>query len=211
MVYRISKFIVSVVLRIVFGFRLEGRDHEPPSGPLLIVSNHVSDLDPLIIGATLRRRVHFMAKAELFRPPLLRWWITACGAFPVRRGEPDRQAFRTARAILERGGALVMFPEGTRGSHLHDLRLPEPGAAFLALRTGASILPIAILGTDVVFPKGAHRFSRGTIRMRVGPPINVDGAAHPPAPGRADRDRIDTVGRQFMGVIARLLAGADTP
>lgn len=210
MVYRISKFIVGMVLRILYGFRVEGMHHEPASGPLLIVCNHVSDLDPLIVGATLRRRVHFMAKIELFRPPLLRWWITACGAFPVRRGEADRQAIRTARTILEKGGALVMFPEGTRGSHLHDLRPPEPGAALLALRTGAAILPVALVGTDAVLPKGARRLSRGTIRMRVGPPIRIDGTAPVRGAGRADRDRIEAVGQQFMGAIARLLQGAGT-
>lgn len=209
MVYSVSRFIVRLLLLAAFGFRLEGRDREPPSGPLIIVCNHVSDLDPLIIGASLRRRVHFMAKVELFRPPLLRWWITACGAFPVRRGEADRQALRTARAILERGGALVMFPEGTRASHLHDLRSPEPGAALLALRTGATILPVAVIGSDTVLPKGARRLARGTIRVRVGMPIRIDGTTRAAAAGRADRDRIETVGRQFMGVIARLLQGAD--
>jgi 1-acyl-sn-glycerol-3-phosphate acyltransferase len=209
-VYRISRFAVWLVLRIFFGFRVEGGHHEPQRGSLLIVSNHVSDLDPLVIGAALRRRVHFMAKVELFQPALLRWWISACGAFPVRRGEADRQAFRTARAILESGAALVMFPEGTRGSHLHDLRPPEPGAALLALRTGAAILPVAVLGTDSVLPKGARRLSRGTIHVRVGASIRIDGTARAAAHGRAERDRIETVGRQFMGVIARLLAGSET-
>ena len=138
MVYEISKWIVRLALRALCGFRVDGGDREPPSGPLVIVSNHVSDLDPLVVGVALRRRVHFMAKVELFRPPLLRWWIRACGAFPVRRGEVDRQAFRTARTILEQGEALVMFPEGTRASSLDDLRPPEPGAALLAVRTGAA-------------------------------------------------------------------------
>ncbi len=205
MVYRLSWILVRLVLFAFFGFRIEGNHHEPIAGPLLIVSNHVSDLDPLVVAVALRRRVRFMAKIELFRPPVLRWWITACGAFPVRRGQPDRQALRTARSVLERGGALVMFPEGTRGSSLHDLRPPEPGAALLALRTGAAILPVAVIGTDTVLPKGAHRLSRGRIRVRVGAPIRVDGVGGEAATSRADRERIETVGRQFMGVIAGLL------
>ncbi len=210
MVYRLSRFVVWVVLRILFGFRVEGGHHEPASGPLLIVSNHVSELDPLVVGAALRRRVNFMAKIELFGPPLLRWWLTACGAFPVRRGEADRQAFRTARAVLERGEALVMFPEGTRAAHLHDIRPPEPGAALLALRTGAAILPVAVIGTNQVFPRGAHRLSRGTIHLRVAAPIRIDGTTPGAAAGRADRERIETVGRLFMGVIAQLLDDART-
>jgi 1-acyl-sn-glycerol-3-phosphate acyltransferase len=209
-VYKISRFLLWVVLRTLFGFRVEGGRHEPASGPLLIVSNHVSHLDPLVVGTALHRRVSFMAKVELFGPPLLRWWVSACGAFPVRRGEADRQALRTARAVLERGEALVMFPEGTRGASLRDLRPPEPGAALLALRTGAVILPVAVIGTDQVFPKGARRLSRGTIRVRVGAPIRIDGAASGSAAGRADRERIETVGRQFMAVIAQLLDGAHT-
>lgn len=213
MVYRLSRAIIRLVLKAVFGFRVEGRAYEPPAGPLLIVSNHVSDLDPLVVGSALRRRVHFMAKEDLFRPPLLRWWITACGGFPVRRGEPDRRAFRTAQAILDRGGALVMFPEGTRGRSLRDLRPPEPGAALLALRTGATILPVAVLGTDVVLPRGASRLTRETIRVRVGAPIRVGGAGAGEAPlrPRADRERIDTLGRTFMGVIAGLLEGRGGP
>ena len=208
MVYEISKFIVRLALRTLCGFRVDGGHHEPPSGPLLIVSNHVSDLDPLVVGVALRRRVQFMAKLELFRHPLLRWWITACGGFPVRRGEADRHAFRTARTILEQGGALVMFPEGTRASSLHDLRPPEPGAALLALRTGAVILPVAVIGTDRVLPKGAHRPVRGTIRVRVGDAIRIDGGARGTAAGRAERERVEGVGRQFMGEIARMLEGA---
>ncbi len=207
MVYRISRRLISIFLRMRFGFRVEGRQHEPPTGPLIVVSNHVSELDPLVMGCTLRRRVRFMAKIELFRPPLLRWWITACGAFSVRRGAPDRQALRTARQILEQGGALMMFPEGTRGASVRDLRPPEPGAALLALHTRAVILPVAILGTDTILPRGAHRLSRGTIRVRIGAPIQVDGTDGGPIHSRADRDQIDTLGRLYMGMIGRLLAG----
>jgi 1-acyl-sn-glycerol-3-phosphate acyltransferase len=209
-VYRISRFIVWLVLRTLFGFRVEGGRHEPASGPLLIVSNHVSDLDPLVVGTALHRRVYYMAKVELFGPPLLRWWVTACGAFPVRRGEADRQALRAARAVLERGDALVMFPEGTRGAGLRDLRPAEPGAALLALRTGAVILPVAVIGTNQVFPKGARRLSRGTIHVRVGAPIRIDGPASGAAAGRADRERIESLGQQFMAVIAQLLDDAHT-
>ena len=208
MVYRISRWAIGIVLRTVFGFRIEGRHHEPPSGPLIIVSNHVSDLDPLVVGCALRRRVYYMAKVELFGPPLLRWWVTSCGAFPVRRGAPDRQALRTARSILERGGALVMFPEGTRGTSTRDLRSPEPGAALLALRTRAIILPVAVIGTDTVLPRGARHLSRGVIHVRVGAPIRIDEADGEAVGSRADRVQIDEVGRQFMGVIARLLADA---
>jgi 1-acyl-sn-glycerol-3-phosphate acyltransferase len=203
-VYRLSKGLLQAVFRFLFGFAVEGRQYEPPDGPVVVVANHLSDLDPLVVGTALRRRVYFMAKHELFRVPVLRWWIAACGAFPVRRGEPDRQALRTALEILKRGGVLVMFPEGTRGRD-RTLRPPEPGAALLALRTGAAILPVAVLGTDVVLPREAHRLRRSPIRVRIGPPIRPDGILGESG-GHEGRERVEAVGRLFMGEIARLLA-----
>jgi len=205
MVYDLSRLIVLTVLRLFFGFRREGREHEPASGPVVVVCNHLSDLDPLVVGASLRRRVNFMAKQELFVNPLVRWWATSCGAFPVRRGEPDRQALRTALAVLARGGALVMFPEGTRGRD-RTLRPPEPGAAMLALRTGAVILPIALLGTDEVLPRDAHRLRRARVQMRIGPPLRPDGAGGPAGEPRHGRDAVEALGRRYMAEIARLLA-----
>jgi 1-acyl-sn-glycerol-3-phosphate acyltransferase len=204
-VYSLSRWFVRVVLRLGFSFRVEGRDHEPHDGPLLIVSNHVSDLDPLVVGAALRRRVRFMAKVELFRAPLVRWWVSSCGAFPVRRGAPDRQAFRQARTILEQGGALVMFPEGTRGAGRHDIRPAEPGAATLALRTGTAVLPIAILGTDLVLPRGARRLSRAPVHVRLGPLIPVAGEPGTLRSGAVDRAEVERLGERFMGVIAALV------
>jgi 1-acyl-sn-glycerol-3-phosphate acyltransferase len=206
-VFRISRAILRALLRLFCGFTVAGRQHEPRVGPVIVVSNHLSDLDPLVVGSALRRPTWFMAKEELFKPPLLRWWVTACGAFPVRRGEPDRRAFRTALEILRRGGVLVMFPEGTRGRD-RTLRPPEPGAAMLALRSGAPILPVAVLGTDLVFPRDARRLRRSKITVRIGPPIRTDGTAQwSGVPGsRRSRDDVEAVGRLFMEEIARLLA-----
>lgn len=209
MVYRISKTLLRLILCLFFGFRVDGREHEPPAGPVIVVSNHLSDLDPLVVGAALRRRVTFMAKHELFQVPGVRWWITACGAFPVRRGTPDRQALRTALGILQRGGVLVMFPEGTRGRD-RTLREPEPGAAMLARRTRAALLPVAVLGTDAVLPRDAHRLRLGRISVRVGPPLYVtstskNGTTADGEHDRRGREELDAIGRLYMTEIARLL------
>ena len=201
MVYSISKFLLCVILTVFFGFRVDGRRHEPGGGPVIVVSNHLSDLDPLVVGSALRRRVTFMAKHELFQVPGVRWWVTKCGAFPVRRGAPDRQALRTALGILQRGGVLVMFPEGTRG-HDRTLREPEPGAALLARRTGAALLPVAVLGTDVVLPRDARRLRLGRITVRIGPPLYVTATGGE----RGGRDELEAIGRLYMTEIARLLA-----
>ncbi|MHB8733249.1 MAG: lysophospholipid acyltransferase family protein [bacterium] len=200
MVFSISRFLLRVILTAFFGFRVDGRAHEPADGPVIVVSNHLSDLDPLVVGSALRRPVTFMAKHELFQVPGVRWWVTKCGAFPVRRGAPDRQALRTALGILQRGGVLVMFPEGTRG-HDRTLREPEPGAALLARRTGAALLPVAVLGTDVVLPRDAHRLRLGRITVRIGPPLYVTatGGEH------GGREELEAIGRLYMTEIARLL------
>ncbi|HKX17762.1 MAG TPA: lysophospholipid acyltransferase family protein [bacterium] len=209
MVYRISKALLRLILRLFFGFRVDGREHEPAGGPVIVVSNHLSDLDPLVVGAALRRQVTFMAKHELFRVPGVRWWITACGAFPVRRGTADRQALRTALGILQHGGVLVMFPEGTRGLD-RTLREPEPGAAMLARRTGAALLPVAVLGTDLVLPRDAHRLRLAPITVRIGPPLYVtsalkNGTAANDQQDRGGREELDAIGRLYMTEIARLL------
>jgi len=204
-VYSLSKLILRIVLRGWFGFRVDGAEHEPATGPVVVVSNHLSDLDPLIVGSALRRRVGFMAKQELFKAPAVRWWVSACGAFPVRRGEPDRQALRTAIRLLEAGGVLVMFPEGTRGT-TRELRPPEPGAALLALRTGAAVLPVAVIGSDEVLPRGTHRLRRATIRVRIGELIAVPRPTPTRPEGQRHREEIDALGQRFMGEIGRLLA-----
>lgn len=203
MVYSISKFLLRLILTAICGFRVDGREYEPATGPVIVVSNHLSDLDPLVVGAALRRRVGFMAKHGLFQVPGVRWWISACGAFPVRRGAPDRQALRTALGLLQRGGVLVMFPEGTRGRD-RTLREPEPGAALLARRTGAALLPVAVLGTDVVLPRDAHRPRLGRITVRIGPPLFVTARTDEHEPG--GREELDAIGRRYMTEIARLLA-----
>ena len=205
MVYSLSRLLLRTILRIGFGFRVEGRRYEPLAGPVVVVANHLSDLDPLVVGAALRRRVTFMAKHELFQVPGVRWWIAACGAFPVRRGVPDRQALRTALGILERGGGVVMFPEGTRGRD-RALREPEPGAALLARRTGAVLLPVALLGTDMVLPRDAHRLRRSRITVRIGPPLRVGASSDEDGQGTGRRDELDAIGRRYMTEIARLLA-----
>ncbi len=172
-VYLASKLAIAAVLKGVFRLEVWGREHEPARGPFLAVSNHWSAFDPPVLGVALRHKVHFMAKEELFRIPVLRSWMRCIGTFPVRRGQPDRQAIRTALDILARGGVVGMFPEGTRNPRGYLLPA-EPGAAFLALRAGVQILPVGILGTLEVLPKGARVPRLRKIRVRIGPPFRLD-------------------------------------
>ncbi len=150
--------------------RLEriGREHLPRSGPLLLASNHRSFLDPFIIGTLVRRPVYYMAKRELFEKRWQAWILNALGAFPVDRGAGDGAAMDTARAILERGDCVVLFPEGTR-IRTGPLAEPKRGVARLALETGAPVAPVSVIGSEDV--RRGWRIRPRKVRVRVGRPL----------------------------------------
>lgn len=138
------RFMMRVYLR---SLQVRGTENVPKSGPLIVVANHLNNADPPVIAATIRRRLIFMAKEEMFHWPVLGILFHLFGAFPVRRFEADVAALRKAARLVRQGNALLMFPEGTRS---RDARLHKayPGTAFLALFTGAPVLPVAITGTQ---------------------------------------------------------------
>jgi 1-acyl-sn-glycerol-3-phosphate acyltransferase len=144
--YAIVRLLVTPVLRLWFRVRISGAENIPERGAAIIAPNHKSFLDAFFLGIAIRRHVRFMAKTELFKGPL-GWLFLRLGAFPVRRGEADAQAMQTAGMILEQGGLLVLFPEGTRVQDPHALGSPHHGAGRLALASGAPIIPAAIAGT----------------------------------------------------------------
>jgi 1-acyl-sn-glycerol-3-phosphate acyltransferase len=146
-----------------------GREHLPRTGPLLLASNHRSFLDPFVIGTLVKRPVYYMAKRELFEKRWQAWILNALGAFPVDRGAGDGDAMATARAILERGDCVVVFPEGTRVRR-GPLGEPRRGIGRLALETGAPVAPIAVIGTDQV--RRGWRIRPRKVRLRVGRPLH---------------------------------------
>ncbi len=146
-VYWIVRAILQPFFRIYFRLSRVGREHIPADGPVLLAANHRSFSDPFMIGLCLRRPLHFVAKVELFDKRWKAWMLLALGAFPIRRGESDEEAMETARVILERGGAVGIFPEGTR-TRPGPLGEPRRGVGRLALETGAPIVPVAIIGTE---------------------------------------------------------------
>jgi 1-acyl-sn-glycerol-3-phosphate acyltransferase len=145
--YALVRSLLAPLLRLWFRVRISGAEHIPSQGSAIIAPNHKSFLDAFFVAIATRRHVRYMAKRELFKGPLGRL-LLRLGAFPVRRGEADTQAITTARVILEQGGLLVMFPEGTRVEDPDALGSPHHGAGRLALETGAPIVPAAITGTD---------------------------------------------------------------
>jgi glycerol-3-phosphate dehydrogenase (NAD(P)+) len=164
-----------------------GREHVPASGPVIFVSNHRSFIDPFIVGLCNRRPVYYVAKEELFRNRLLGWFLGSLGAFPVKRGAGDADFVETAKAILERGDPVLIFPEGTR-TRPGALGKPKRGVGRLALETGATVVPVAIKGTEAI--RKGIRIRPHKIRVRIGAPLNfpkVDQATAPLAAAVTDR------------------------
>lgn len=139
--------IVRAYLQLFRVLKISGQEYVPARGPVIIVANHVSNWDPPVVAVACPRQVHFMAKHELFANPLLSWVFRTLGAFPVKRDTADRKAYKCALSILRDGRVLGMFPEGTR-SKTGKLGPAEQGAAVLALRTQAVLIPAGITGTQ---------------------------------------------------------------
>lgn len=145
--YFLLRVILLPVMKVFFGLQAKGMENIPASGPVVIAPNHKSFWDAFFLAAVVSRRLHFMGKAELFRGWRGRLFV-ALGGFPVLRGESDELAIGTARAVLERGDVLALFPEGTRVADPDRLGNPRRGATRLAIETGAVIIPTAMTGTE---------------------------------------------------------------
>lgn len=144
MLYEVSNAIGKGLARILYGWRVEGPLHLVPDGPFVLAANHMGVIDPWLVAGITSRRVAFMAKEELFRIPLVGGWIRAVGSFPVRRGESDREAIRTALSILGAGGIVGIFVEGTRNPEGRPLPV-QHGAAMLAVRANVPLVPVAMV------------------------------------------------------------------
>lgn len=163
----VRAFIVPFFL-IYFRMSRMGREHIPDSGPVIICANHRSFLDPFVIGTMTRRPIYYVAKKEAFLFPLLSWFLSALGAFPVDRGTGDADTIRTAKQILARGEIVLIFPEGTR-IRPGTLGKARRGVGRLALETGAPVVPMAIIGTEAV--RRGLRIRPHKVRVRAGRPL----------------------------------------
>lgn len=159
--------LARVLTRLVSRFDVRGREHVPATGPLLIVANHLSWYDPFLIGVAVRRRVWFFTKIEVFRWPLIGWLSRLTGQIPVHRGEGDRAALEQAIRYVQEGKALVVFPEGT--VERQEQMIPaHTGVAMLALRSDATVLPIAHTGSRRILRRHGGWFPR--VQMQIGTP-----------------------------------------
>ena len=173
--YKLVRIVLTPYLLFFYRARVIDTHKVPIEGPTIVVPNHFSFLDHFFVAAFLRREVNFMAKSQLFKPPL-QFVYTHGGVFPVLRGRRDEEAFKTARTVLERGGMIVMYIEGGR-SRTGKLGDPKPGVGRLALETGATVVPTAIAGTAKVRNWKKLQFPKVTVQY--GDPIRFDQVSDP--------------------------------
>lgn len=176
LVYWITRALFQTFFHVWFRLSRIGREHIPAQGPLILAANHRSFLDPFVIGTMVRRPIYYMAKRELFSHRLVAWYLNNLGAFPIDRGAGDSDAMATARAVLERGDCVVVFPEGSR-TRPGGLGRPRRGVGRLALETGAPVVPIAVIGTQDV--RRGWRIRPHKVRLRAGRPLTFPHVAEP--------------------------------
>ena len=211
-VYRAARILLTVPVLGIYRFRAIGVDNVPYRGPVVLAPNHFSFFDHFFVAALLRREVQFMAKSQLFRPPFLDFILSHGGTFPVRRGQRDDEAFKTAHSILDRGGVVLMYGEGGR-SRSKRLGEPKPGLGRLVLESGVPVVPIAIHGSQHV-REAKQGFISPKVTVHYGEPFAYERVQDPTrdqAQEVADQvferikvmyEALDAQGRR--GVLARL-------
>ncbi len=200
--YSASRFLLGGLVGVLSGWEVRGREHVPPSGGVIVASNHISFWDPPLVGTAAIRELHFLAKEELFRPPVLGSLIRALNAIPIRRGVADLSGLTKAMDVLRAGRALIMFPEGTRARD-GELHAARPGVGMLAVATDARVVPAYIAGSD---RPGRWLFRRGLLRVSFGPSRTWRELAGPDADLEPGRTLYQSVGAGVMREIAALKA-----
>jgi len=175
MFYSVFKFIGKILFMLFWKFEVQGIENVPKKGPLIIASNHTSNLDPLLLGIAMNRKMHFIAKKEVFESFIGNFVCRKLNAFPVDREKTDIKALKNTLQILQDGEVLGIFPEGSRSSdgELQDFKL---GIIRIAIKTGAPILPAGIIGAHKVYPQNSKFpvFFKHKIIVRFGSPKSLE-------------------------------------
>jgi 1-acyl-sn-glycerol-3-phosphate acyltransferase len=204
--YRLIINLCRLIVSLTMKRRISGMEHVPQDGGVLIVSNHLGLLDPLALGTELPRRLYILAKAEMFTWPVIGWLARKTDVIPVRRGQSDREAVRLVLEHLEAGHVVLMFPEGTYPKYPRQTRgmlKAQPGAALLALKSKAMILPVGITGSEHVWNPRELPWSvlrRWPVQVTVGEPYR------PTIPANlSQKQALSLITEEMMQRIAALL------
>ena len=174
--YTLARIILTIPTILIYRVRAIGVENVPKDGPLVLAPNHFSQMDHFFVGVYLKRKIRFMAKSQMFGPPVLTYVYKHGGVFPVRRGHHDEEAIETARILVDQGEMLLVYAEGGR-SRSGELGEPKPGIGRIALETGAPIVPVAIHGSERVRGWRRLRFPRVTVQF--GEPLSFPVEAEP--------------------------------
>ncbi len=198
-VYPICNFMQRGTLRVFADWEVRGLENVPPEGPLILVANHQSNIDPAMLPPSIPRRIRFLAKNTIFGGPfIVRWFLNAYGAFPLNRDGIDVKAHRWVTGQLAHGGVVVLFPEGTRNRG--GMKKAHNGVARLALSTQTPVLPVGITGTERLGTVLRVFNPTGKITLNIGPPFLL-----PAVEGKPDRAHLDSLTEMIMRRIAALL------
>lgn len=193
--YTLVRIIVTLPTLLIYRVRAIGRENVPKDGPLILAPNHFSQMDHFFIGLYLRRRIRFMAKSQMFGPPILTYIYKHGGVIPVRRGHHDEKAFETAFDVLGQGEMLLIYAEGGR-SRSGELGEPKRGVGRLALESGAPVVPVAIHGSAKVRRWKRLRFPKVTIQY--GEPLSF------PLERSPTRERQQEVALEIFGRVREM-------
>ena len=188
-VYRLARVVLTAPILSLYRYRAIDVSNVPERGPVLLAPNHFSYLDHFFVAVLLRREVQFMAKSQLFRPPVLDFILNHGGTFPVRRGHRDEEAFITAHSIFDRGGTVLMYAEGGR-QRTKNMCRPKPGLGRLALESGVPVVPIAIHGSE--HAREAKHGVLPKVTVQFGSPVTFERVEHP------SRERSQEVAEQVF-------------
>lgn len=198
LLYDLAHAIFFVLFKLVFGYRVIGRENVPAAGPVILASNHASFLDPPFVGTGVWRRVNFIAKEELFNRPWKRFILTRWKAIPIRREQLDRASLRAILDRLKDGEAVGLFPEGTRSPD--DNLLPgKPGVGMVVSMAKAPVVPVYIKGSWLTFGKVHTKLRPTPITMVYGKPITFTGLE-----GLKGHERYQVISERIMAEIEKL-------
>jgi 1-acyl-sn-glycerol-3-phosphate acyltransferase len=199
--YTLARVVLTIPTLLIYRVRAIGVENVPKQGPLVLAPNHFSQMDHFFAGVYLRRKIRFMAKSQLFGPPILTCVYKHGGVFPVRRGHHDEEAIETARILLDQGEMLLVYAEGGR-SRSGELGEPKPGIGRIALETAAPIVPVCIHGSERV--RGWKRLRFPKVTVQFGEPVSF------PPEQAPSRERQLEIATEVFGQVREMYEGLST-